>query len=377
MIWLKWISMMILLLTCFSCQQHLAGPTVAAVARPTVLPDEQAENEHVQNTIQEYIDSMEKALAAPPEETEATARRDRNQRRSQPVADEERITDVSIAPSPFLGVAPAASTQRPRSIDEVTAPPAVEHEPGLPPAARGQVGPAESSTDALIKDMLQRIQDEPGNTALEIDLRMLYHMAGDDAAALTPIEDIPQSEWESYEAMLRTWIKLRDNARSGSHSDEDVAEEVLPDLKSWYDRERQHADLKLLRLLLVRKVVSYGVVEVFEPAHFIAGRINPVIVYAELDNFSSESDDEGRYLTRLSQQITIFTKQGLEVSLVQDPLIKDISTTKRQDFFLARIVNIPAQLPPGEYILKLAVVDEPAGKAAERTTNFKLIAGTQ
>lgn len=378
MIRLKWTSLLILLLACCSCQQHLAAPTPARVARPTVLPDEQAERERVQQMIGSYIDRMERNLARPNEGSAVAAWDELNQRQSKSTAEETRHVAPPFRPAPALppiiAAPPATSTQQPKSLAEVVAAGAPEKKPPprlVPPA---QVAQADSSVDAMIKEKLQRIKAEPGNTALEFDLRILYLMAGNDAATLTPIEGMPATQNDTYEAMFMTLIKARDNARG----DDEFAEELLVELESLYEGLRQQADLKLLRLLLVRRVVSYGVVDVIEPAQFKAGQINPVIVYAELDNFVSEFDaDEVRYLTRLSQEITIFTKQGHKVSTVNDPLIKDVSTIQRQDFFLARIVNIPAQLPPGDYILKLAVEDKLGEKAAEATTTFKLVAAAQ
>jgi len=68
----------------------------------------------------------------------------------------------------------------------------------------------------------------------------------------------------------------------------------------------------------------------------------------------------------------VLTPDGRSVWQHQEPDIVDTSRQRRNDFFLAQMVALPATLEPGEYVLKVSVQDELSGKSNQAIHRFSV-----
>jgi hypothetical protein len=123
------------------------------------------------------------------------------------------------------------------------------------------------------------------------------------------------------------------------------------------------ADLSLPKLVLASRVDSFGVYTKVEPK-FEAGRRHSVIIYCEVANFASEKDKDGWYETRLAQQESLITEDGLLVWRPSAEEVEDRSLNQRKDFYMVKKLTLPETLAAGHYILRMSVTDRTSDKRA-------------
>ncbi len=99
-------------------------------------------------------------------------------------------------------------------------------------------------------------------------------------------------------------------------------------------------------------------------------------MYVEIDDFTSEPNEKGEWVTELSQQITIYAdRDGIPVWRSGDmQTAVDRSQKKRNDFFLLQIITLPKALSVGKYHMKVQVRDEKSGAEAEDAIEFEMVA---
>ncbi|MCA9018458.1 MAG: hypothetical protein KDA77_24265, partial [Planctomycetaceae bacterium] len=116
------------------------------------------------------------------------------------------------------------------------------------------------------------------------------------------------------------------------------------------------------------RIQSFGTFETFPTTDFNSGQ--PVLVYAEIDNFRTERSKEGTYDSRFSAQIDILRNDdpGPVESIPVEGII-DQSTSPRTDYYHSYELTIP-QLAPGRYTLQLTVRDEIARQEATSILPF-------
>ncbi|MCA9286447.1 MAG: hypothetical protein KDA22_14570 [Phycisphaerales bacterium] len=162
------------------------------------------------------------------------------------------------------------------------------------------------------------------------------------------------------------------NERLEAEEDPEVAAEVVAALQ---EALRGDPQLSLPRAEFCTRVDVFGKFEVFPERVFMAGSRQQVVVYFEIDNFSSVQDANGEWVTDLSVQLTIYTKAG-GVPVWRQPWTPaiDRNRNRRRDFFINQLLEIPKSLGVGQYAMKIAVRDEHTGALAEQTIDFTLVA---
>jgi hypothetical protein len=133
--------------------------------------------------------------------------------------------------------------------------------------------------------------------------------------------------------------------------------------------------------LLVRRsefatrVDGFGQLQPITNRRFLPGRQNQIILYNELDGFTSERSEKGEWTTTLATRIQILAKHdGTEVWSRNWLAVTDTSTVRREDFFVCEKVLLSEYLTVGTYILKTSVRDERTGAIAERSVEFSMVA---
>ena len=144
------------------------------------------------------------------------------------------------------------------------------------------------------------------------------------------------------------------------------------------DRVRNMFDqspIAIRHIELCRRVRGYGVYEPFETDVFLAGRKQPMIIYAELSNFTPVKSDDGRYEVHLSQDVVLYNEpDGLAVWRQPKVDIVDESRNRRRDFFVVQMIKLPARLNVGKYVLKVRINDVNGGSLDEAAIPIQFVA---
>lgn len=196
----------------------------------------------------------------------------------------------------------------------------------------------------------------------------------DPNAAINPeaVPDLTPKERELLAALQTFFKSLAERLEKG----EDVEEVIARGVNELREAVIQEPTLQLPTLTLCYRVDGYGKYEIFDRYHFLAHSEQQVIVYVEIDDFTSELSEKGEWVTELSQQITIYAdRDGIPVWRSGDMQTAiDRAQKQRNDFFLLQIITLPKALSVGKYHMKVHVRDEQSGAEAEDAIEFEMVA---
>ena len=199
-------------------------------------------------------------------------------------------------------------------------------------------------------------------------LRMLYLMAGQHERALEAIPGIEPADQEFWQQTFWAVANYFDNEAIPDQADR--ATQTVAQLRQATARLQEKANLKLKNVAFCHKINSFGSYERFERDEYTPGR--PVLVYSEIENFTSELTADGMYRTLLKSKIQIF-KAGTNGDLVAEipfDTTEDLCRNVRKDYFHSYKFEIPRNISLGPHVMKLTVEDEISQKVATYTQNF-------
>ena len=149
---------------------------------------------------------------------------------------------------------------------------------------------------------------------------------------------------------------------------EDRLQATAEQLRSAVRHLQALSPLTIRRLAFCNRINSFGNIETFPTTDFNPGQ--PLLIYAEIENFRSERSFAGTYESRFSAHIEILRNNESEpVESIRVAEIIDESTSPRTDYFQSYELTIP-QLAPGRYTLRLLVNDEISSEDAIATLAF-------
>jgi hypothetical protein len=186
------------------------------------------------------------------------------------------------------------------------------------------------------------------------------------------VPDLSEKERELL-AKLQAFFAELGRSLDGSHDVERTIIESVAKLRESIIRPPQ---LKLTTAALCTRVGGFGDYSQFNRHAFLAHSEQKVIVYLEIDEFTSELNDKGEYVTELAQQLTIYAdRDGIPVWGGGDwQTAVDVTKNQRKDFFTVQVVTLPKALSVGKYQLKVRVRDEKSGAEAETAIAFEMVA---
>jgi hypothetical protein len=205
----------------------------------------------------------------------------------------------------------------------------------------------------------------------QIDQRIVQVLAGKYEDARRPLDVVSDEQQQMASHFVEALIAIRE-----AHAGEPAvaAERVLAQLEQLEDSLLPLSDLRIPRLALARAVRGFGRYEAFEPPEFLAGRENEFVVYCEIANFESRLRDDGRYESQFSMRTAVLGRNGDLILEINDEHIADECRTRRRDCFIPRLVRLPATLSPGEYVIKVTIIDRIGQKVAEKRATFRIVA---
>lgn len=143
---------------------------------------------------------------------------------------------------------------------------------------------------------------------------------------------------------------------------------------------KQATGLTIPTVALVSAVESYGRYTPMPSNRFIAGRSTPVLVYTELANFSNTATEEsnrseGEFGVSIQQHIKLIPALGDVIASdfgPQDFISR--ARSSRRDLFLARRIDLPANLTIGRYVLNIHIKDLATGHTEEAKIQLEVVA---
>jgi hypothetical protein len=198
-------------------------------------------------------------------------------------------------------------------------------------------------------------------------LRLLYLAANRQEDALRPISGVSPTQqdfWSSQVFGLATYLdgaEIPDTRRRAAEAKRHLTEAT--------QKLGEMATLSVRNMALCSEVTSFGVYKQFDPPAFKPGQ--EVLLYAEVDNFRSESTEKG-YHTALRSSYLILDSRGQRVASNEFAIVHDYCRNPRRDFFVRYFVTLPERIYNGEYTLQLMIEDAQSNELGQSSTKFKI-----
>lgn len=316
--------------------QMLTGDTTTPVAEPAAEPSKVAANR---------VATAADAGAESPAKNETIAK-----------PEPPKLAEVRVAAGPEVKPVESAAER----VD-------------LPKANTPQVKTVTIDTfKQKLEQQQQIVAKDPNNIAEQLRLRMMYLIDKQDDKALALDEGMDIETHAIIQAQIRAMMASRE---ADGRDPATFANNLLESVENLRTLVRAKADLSVPKVILCKSTEGFGVYEPFSPTEFPAGRRQEVLIYIEVDNFSSEITPKGFSRTLLTLRPSLLNKKtGEEVWSTTYENIEDLSRGRRRDFFLAVSQTIPASLSPGDYVLKVEVEDVLVGKINSNFADFKMVA---
>ncbi len=129
------------------------------------------------------------------------------------------------------------------------------------------------------------------------------------------------------------------------------------------------ASLEICNMAFCRSVDGFGATIPIDDYQFTASQ--PVLIYAEIDNFKSVQTPKG-FHTSLKIGYQIFDGAGRLVERQDAVDMEEYCQNLRHDFFFSRIIRLPERIYPGRHQLKLTVEDLNGNKVGESSLAFEV-----
>jgi hypothetical protein len=258
-----------------------------------------------------------------------------------------------------VDVRPAARSARPTSS---ASPNAAANSPTT--SINMSVVPVDMAS--MISQLEQTVQQHPEQLDDQLKLRLLYLATGQDAKATAPIPSGDPAQAEFIVALLKT-LRNSKNLITDPASKDPSALAGLDELRRLLG---QQLPVSIPRIALVTRINSFGDYQALNPPKFPPGRAIHAFLYTEVYNFRSEPTDDGKLRTVVSEKVEIFDSAGKIVWQRTEPSIVDRVVTPRRDFFIPFPINLPGELPTGDYILKVTVEDKIGATADQQKLTF-------
>ncbi|MEM9704303.1 MAG: hypothetical protein AAF907_17820, partial [Planctomycetota bacterium] len=217
----------------------------------------------------------------------------------------------------------------------------------------------------------QRANAERERAQAEIHLRLIHLIAGRYGRALEAVPGLPPAEQEFWQHTF--WALSTELDAESIPDPADRATHAVAALRTAALKLSEKAKLTLKDVNFCHRVDSFGNVQTFDRDEFTPNE--PVLIYAAVENFTSERTIEGRFRTVLRSKVEIFRAGGTELveTLPLDkPMTVDLCDNHRQDYFLIYELKIPARIGLGPHVLKLTVEDTLGSAVAETELNFSV-----
>jgi hypothetical protein len=253
-------------------------------------------------------------------------------------------------------------------------------------------GPAPQATVEVQAAPRKRPRDEPPPEALpdfEIKAKpeeplvaaLRCYLDKRPAEAVEHLKACDRADQEALLCLLPLAVRLSEGSLERARPEEMA--EMVDGLRGVETSLEKRAALRIEKMRFCRQVRAFGDYEPIESgqAAFEAGSNGQagelMQVYVEVRNFASEAQGPFQ-VTRLASRAEIRDyAHGKTVKRINFDAYTDRCRSPRQDYFIRYSFRVPADLPPGPYVLWIFVEDvlaRPARPAAEKSLDFRVVA---
>lgn len=223
---------------------------------------------------------------------------------------------------------------------------------------------------SAIQNLEGSVQEVPGSTDevnQHMRLRLLQLLAGNEETSFQPIPGATAPQQDYWNKQLFAVSTYLDNKRQPD--DQRRAAGSLMHLDQARAKLAELATMQVRNLAFVDSVDGYGTYELHEEAKFKPG--DQVTLYAEIENFSSESTKDG-YRTRLGTSYEVVDKNGKRVDSAQFPEVEDLCQNARRDFHMQYTITLPTRIYPEQYEIRLIITDQQSQKIGQASVSFEI-----
>lgn len=215
----------------------------------------------------------------------------------------------------------------------------------------------------------ERPEALPEYQKLQQELRLLYLLQDRPEEAASAIEMISPSQQQFWQSLILSLAEYREAGASSNPSTHFTGS--LHQLRSAAHALSPLADLRIRRMDICSRILSYGRIEAFPSNDFDPGR--PLLLYVELENFGTQTTQTGHYLASFDATLQIFEKgKDTPRETIRLTDITDESTSVRTDYFQSYDLTLPSHLMAGEYEIRLKLRDKVTGKIARAKVAFQV-----
>lgn len=201
----------------------------------------------------------------------------------------------------------------------------------------------------------------------QVYLRMLYLMAAEPEKAQLPLMGVEPTDQEFWTSMF--WGMSNYFTDDPTMDPGARAAQTIAQLQTAARQLQSIADLEVRNANFCQRIDGWGLYDRFDRDEFEPGQA--VLIYSELRNFHSEQTVSG-YRTLISSTVDV-VRAGDEENVLQRFDLGDVEDqcrSLRTDFYNSLQINIPANLSPGAYRLRLTIEDRLSGRRATQTLGF-------
>jgi len=252
---------------------------------------------------------------------------------------------VTIGPRPEVGAAPSEASR--------ISPPSFRENPG--------------TSDELLLKLSRAVKDDPNNLSAHVDLQFLHLLLGHSTPQMDTIASLAVEDRELIAAVLDGFNNFRATTR-GEYGGL-LGKKIRP-LLEMAERLRAQSDLRIPMVALCTRVEGFGN---YEPlTHLFANREYPVILYCEIENFSSRVNAGKNWETNLTQECLLYNASGQRIWEDKRTSIADTCRNRRRDFFVVKMLRIPP-LAAGQYSLKITITDPQSNRGTQATLPLQIV----
>jgi hypothetical protein len=227
-----------------------------------------------------------------------------------------------------------------------------------------------ATTDDLSTRLESAVKQSPRSLAAQVDLQLYQFLAGKTVPQMDTIAPLAAEDREILSVLIDSLANFRSTLRADENAM--LGKKIRP-LIDLSDRLRGSADLRVPKVVLCSRVDSFGRYEAMPDDRFPTGRRHEVIIYCDVENVLSRSNERQMWQSSLAQEAALYDDVGRKWWEDSRQATTDQSHNRRRDFYVARRTWLPANLPPGNYYLKVTVVDQLAQRAAQSTLPIRVV----
>jgi hypothetical protein len=235
------------------------------------------------------------------------------------------------------------------------------------PMKAGQQAEIASDYDRAVVEYSRAVKEDPKNLSAHVDLQFLHLLLGHSTPQMDTIASLSAEDRELIAAVLDGFNNFRATTRAEYSGM--LGKKIRP-LLEMAERLRAQADLRVANLALCTRVDGFGG---YEPiTHFFANREYPVILYCEVENFSSRLNGGKYWETNLTQECLLYNAAGQRIWEDKRTSIADSCRNRRRDFFVVKRIQIPP-LAAGQYSLKVTITDPQSNRGTQATLPLQIV----